>query len=59
MGNYDGSDKALEEIVRAILGLEKLWKIDLNTIEGLTSRTSYYLSEIVNKGMKEAIKEVI
>lgn len=58
-GNYDGSDQALEEIVRAILSLEKLWKIDLNTIEGLTSRTSYYLSEIVNKGMKEAIKEVI
>lgn len=56
---YDGSDKGLEKIVNSILALDNIWDINLNTIDGLKDRLSYYLSKIVNLGMEEAIKEVI
>src|SRR5699024_7151899 len=56
---YDGGDEALEKIVRTILGLEETWNMDLNTIKGMTEKTSYYLSKIVSLGMKDAIKEVV
>lgn len=47
------------EIVEGVLGLEKLWDTDLNRIEGLKEKISYYL-EIINKnGMKKALEVVV
>ncbi len=53
--NYDGTQAGLEHIVVTILGLDKNWGMDLNTIEGLTSLTLKYVVDILNKGMEKVI----
>lgn len=57
--NYDGSEGGIRKIVTEVLGYERNWKLDLNSIEGLTDLTSYYLALIEKVGMKEAVNEVI
>ena len=56
---YDGSDEYLSYIVEKILGLKALWKMDLNVIEGLKEKISYYLINIEKEGLKKAIEEVL
>jgi tagaturonate reductase len=56
---YDKTEEGLKKIVTAVLAYEKNWKMNLNEMEGLTDAVASYLSEIENKGMKEAVKAVL
>jgi tagaturonate reductase len=58
-GAYDGSEENLVKIVKEILALEKVWKMDLNKVEGLAEKVSDYLIKIEKLGMKEAFNEVM
>ena len=58
-GNFDGTDQYLKHIVETILGLEALWKKDLNSIDGLKNKLASYLIDIERKGIKEAIREIL
>jgi len=55
----DGSLESIEKLVAKVLGLEKIWKQNLNLIPGLTTTVSNYLFNIEKAGMLEAVKEVI
>jgi len=55
----DGSLESIEKLVAKVLGLEKIWKQNLNFIPGLTTTVSNYLFNIEKAGMLEAVKEVI
>ena len=57
--NCDGSDAALRNVVTTVLKYEKVWKMDLNNVEGLTDAVTKYLMRIEGLGIKEAIKEVL
>ncbi len=57
--NFDGTDQYLNHIVETILGLEVLWKEDLNSIDGLKNKLASYLINIERKGIKEAIREIL
>lgn len=57
--DYDGSDENLESIAETVLGLVDLWKIDLNTIEGLKEEVTKHLIGIKNKGINEAVKGIL
>jgi tagaturonate reductase len=52
---YDGSRTGLEKLVEAVLGYEKNWEIDLNTVEGLHQKVTDYLGLILEKGMEYAV----
>lgn len=56
---YDESDDYLNYIVESVLGLEELWEINLNKINGLKEKVSYYLIKIVKEGIEKALEEVI
>lgn len=55
---YDGSDASVEGMVKQVLGYEKNWKLDLNTIPGLTHSVTKHLIAITKDGMKKAIETV-
>jgi tagaturonate reductase len=55
----DGSEKGLKKLVTTILEYKKVWKIDLNQVQGLTDAVTHYLLNIEKNGIKEAIKEVL
>jgi tagaturonate reductase len=57
--NYNGTQEGLKNLVQTVLAYEKNWKMDLNKVEGLTDLVTEYLDKIENKGIKEAIKEVL
>lgn len=57
--NCDGSEVALKNIVTAVLQYKKLWKMDLNEVQGLTEAVTHYLINIEKLGMQEALKEVL
>ncbi|AOY76069.1 tagaturonate reductase [Clostridium formicaceticum] len=56
---YDGSEGYLEHIVTTILANEKIWKKDLNQVEGLTKLVTKYAFAIEKQGMKAALQEVM
>lgn len=58
-GKYDGSDEYLGHIVEIVLGLESLWKMNLNEIEGLKDQVSRYLISIERNGIEIALKEIL
>lgn len=58
-GAHNGSEESLVNMVKEVLALEKVWKMDLNKIEGLTEMVSDYLIKIEKLGMKEALHEVM
>jgi tagaturonate reductase len=58
-GTFDGTVESLRAIVKSILGYEKNWEMDLNTVPGLTDMVTNYLYEIETKGMKSAIEAVL
>ena len=41
-----------------MLGLEKHWDINLNTIEGMTDLVTHYVEKIDKYGVKKALEEV-
>ena len=55
----DGSKQGLKKLVTAVLAYDKVWKSDLNNIAGLTDAVTNDLYEIENKGMKEAVLQVL
>jgi tagaturonate reductase len=55
----DGSIPSVEKLVEKLLGLEKVWKQNLNLIPGLTTTVTNYLINIQQVGMLEAVKAVI
>ena len=46
------------KIVKYVLGLEKHWDINLNTIEGMTDLVTHYVENIDKYGVKKALEEV-
>lgn len=48
-----------ERVVRGILSYEKLWKMDLTSIDGLEEKIIYFLRKIDEEGIEKAINEVI
>lgn len=58
-GDYDGTDEYLEYIVETVLGLEELWKMNLNDLEGFKERVTKHLISIEERGMKTALREVL
>lgn len=48
-----------DEIVRTVLSNESFWDFDLNSVEGLTGKVSYYYKSIGNLGMKPAMQELL
>lgn len=57
-GSHDGSESGIEKIVRTVLSNEKIWKMDLNKVEGLTAKVTNYLVSIEKNGIKEALKNI-
>ncbi|MGH4141019.1 tagaturonate reductase [Clostridium sp.] len=57
--NYDGSESALRNLVTKVLNYKKVWKMDLNEVQGLTDAVTHYLTNIEKLGMQEAIKKVL
>ncbi|AFM40187.1 mannitol-1-phosphate/altronate dehydrogenase [Desulfosporosinus acidiphilus SJ4] len=56
---YEGSEAALSELVRTILGYQKNWKMDLNEVAGLTEAVTKDLAAIEKLGMQEAVKNLL
>jgi tagaturonate reductase len=57
--NCDGSEVALRNVVTTVLGYERIWKMDLNVVQGLTDAVTHYLVKIEKLGIQEALKEVL
>jgi tagaturonate reductase len=57
-GAHDGSEEGLANIVKVVLANEKIWKRDLNKVEGLAEKVTNYLINIEKFGINEALKEV-
>jgi len=57
--NCDGSEIEIRELVTTVLAYKKVWKMDLNEVQGLTEAVTHYLNNIEKLGMAEAIKEVL
>lgn len=56
---FDGSKDSLKEIVSQFLGLESHWEINLNKFAGLTELVTDYVYNIVTKGMKLALEQLL
>jgi tagaturonate reductase len=56
---YDGTDDSITRVVTDVLAYEKNWKMDLNSIEGLTEKVRGHLVNIMQQGMKAAITTVL
>ena len=55
----DGRPISIYKLVEKVLGLEKVWKQNLNEIPNLTITVSHYLFLIQQVGMKRAVKAVL
>ena len=58
-GGYDGGGNSLKEIVNPVLGYKKVFKTDLNKVDGLADAVLGYLTDIEASGMKKAIEKVL
>lgn len=56
---YDGNKEPLKELVESFLKLEQLWKKDMTQMPSLVDGVTDYLSDILEKGMREALKSVL
>lgn len=54
----DTSKASIKDVVTKILGYEKNWKMDLNTVDGLNEAVTNHLINIENLGMAKAIELV-
>lgn len=57
--NCDGTEVDLREVVTSVLAYQRIWKIDLNEVKGLTQAVAHYLISIEKLGIQEALKEVL
>jgi tagaturonate reductase len=48
-----------EQIAKGVLAAEFIWGENLNDVQGLTNKLIYYLSEIQEKGMLDAVKKML
>ncbi|MFZ5968562.1 MAG: tagaturonate reductase [Bacillota bacterium] len=55
----DGTEAYYADMVKKLLGFEKLWKMDLNRIEGLRDAVVKCLVDIEKKGIEAAVNEVM
>jgi tagaturonate reductase len=58
-GSHDGSEEYLGSIVKIVLGNERIWKMNLNSVPGLAEKVTEYLISIEKSGIKETLREVI
>lgn len=58
-GKYDGTKDSLKNLVESFLKLEKLWKKDMSQMPNLVDEVTERLSEILEKGMLNALKSVL
>jgi tagaturonate reductase len=54
----DGSEASLAEVVREVLAYDKVWKRNLNEVEGLSEAVTRHLINIQNNGMKQAVEQL-
>lgn len=54
---YDGSKESIEQIVKAFLGLEKHWEVDLSKNQKVLDYVSKYTYLILTRGMKEVLEQ--
>lgn len=54
----DGSEASIKQVVTEVLGYEKNWKLDLNTVEGLNEAVTKHLVAIEKHGMQKAIETI-
>lgn len=54
----DGSDESIREVVTKVLGNEKNWKMDLNSVEGLNEAVTAHLINIEKDGIAKAIERI-
>jgi tagaturonate reductase len=57
--NCDGTEVALGNVVTSVLAYQKIWKMNLNEVKGLTQAVTHYLINIEKLGIKEALKEIL
>ncbi|HHX60461.1 MAG TPA: tagaturonate reductase [Epulopiscium sp.] len=57
--DYDQGKIELQEVVERVLAYKKNWKMDLNEIKGLKEKVTDYLALILEKGMENAIAEMM
>lgn len=55
----NGSELALRNVVTTVLKYKKVWKMDLNEVQGLAEAVAHYLINIEKIGIHEALKEVL
>lgn len=55
----DGDDEYLAYIVETVLGIESLWNMNLNEIEGFKDLVTKYLISIEKNGIEKALKEIL
>jgi tagaturonate reductase len=56
---YDGTDASVKSVVTEVLAYDKNWKFDLNTVSGLTDAVTTHLTNILNKGMQQALEALV
>lgn len=56
--DYNGSEASLRQLVTTVLAYEVNWKCDLNQIPSLTEAVTDALSNILNDGMLNALKQI-
>ncbi len=49
----------MRNIVTTVLLQEKIWKMDLNQVEGLADKVTHYLLQIEKDGIAKALNEVM
>lgn len=55
----DGSEAGIRNIVTNVLGYQKVWKMDLNSIEGLNEAVTNHLINIEKRGIQHALQQLL
>ncbi|MBX2842014.1 MAG: tagaturonate reductase [Flammeovirgaceae bacterium] len=56
---YDGTAAGAKKLVSEVLAYEKVWKQDLNKVEGLTDKVAGFIQTILFDGMDKAVKGIL
>jgi len=56
---WDDSLDGAEKIVKEVLSMDEIWKMDLNDLEGLHKLVSEYVYSINTKGMKATLENLL
>ncbi len=57
--NEWSKDQDATAFTKAVLSNAKIWGTDLNAVAGLTEKVAGYIDDILNEGIKKALKKVI